>query len=141
QAQISLSRDYQGMIDALYYPPNSSVNDVRPWDSNGVQTPHALGDYAANTCTNYGFMVAYNQLSSASTLRTQGLGGFGRKGAQRLIVLETDGMANLAASAGFTSGGANNSYYNIGPSDSVTAGGTASTAALDVCNRLCAPAT
>ena len=141
QAQISLSRDYQGMIDALYFPPNSSSSDVRPWDSNGVQTPHAYGDYASNTCTNYGFMVAYNQLSSSSTLRNQGLGGLGRKGAQRLIVLETDGMANLAASANFTNGGANNSYYNIGPSDSITASGTASTAALDACNRLCAQAT
>jgi Putative Flp pilus-assembly TadE/G-like len=141
QAQISLSRDYQGMIDALYYPPNSGANDVRPWDANGVQTPRAYGDFASNTTTNYGFMVAYNQLSSASALRGQGLGGFGRKGAQRLIVLETDGMANLAANASFTNNGANNSYYNIGPSDSITSGGSASQAALDACNRLCAPAT
>jgi Flp pilus assembly protein TadG len=138
QAQIGLSRDYQGMIDALYYPPGSSLFDVRPWDSNGVQTPRSYGDFIGNTCTNYGLMVAYNQLSSSAALRSSLLGGTGRKGAQRLIVLETDGMANVAANASFSDNGPNNSYYNIGPSDNVTPGGSPRDAALAVAQRLCA---
>lgn len=146
KAQFALSRDYDGMINALYYPPNSGTTDVRLWDSNGVQTPRAYGDFVANTATNYGFMVAYNQLSGSATLRSQGLGGNGRKGSQRLIVLETDGMANLAINANFSTSvdsvnQINNSYYNIGPTDNITAGGTASTAATDVASKLCAALT
>jgi hypothetical protein len=36
-----------------------------------------------------------------------------RPGAQKLIVLETDGLPNTLASASFSNNGANNSYYNI----------------------------
>jgi hypothetical protein len=141
QAQYNLSRDYAGMINSLYFPPNSTTSDVRPWDPNGAQTPRAHGDYDANTATSYGFMLSYNQLSSSSSLRTQSVGGFGRKGSQRLIVLETDGMANNATNASFTNLGANNSYYNILPGDSFTATDgrpAAAAAAVSVAQRLCA---
>jgi hypothetical protein len=142
QAQIGLSRDYQGMINALYYPPNSGSSDVRPWDPNGAQTPRPHGDYTANTATQYGFMVAYNQFSSSSTLRASSLGGNGRKGAQRMIVLETDGMANVSLNVGFTNNGANNSYYNISSTDTITTSGVSpSQAAQNAANSLCAPAT
>src|SRR5205085_2326688 len=113
QAQFSLSRDYAGMINALWFPPNSSGADVRLWDPNGLATPRAHADYNGNTATSYGMMLAYNQFTSNSSLRTQVLGGLGRKGAQRLVILETDGMANVATSAGFANNGANQSYYRI----------------------------
>jgi Flp pilus assembly protein TadG len=140
QAQFSLSRDYAGMTNALWFPPNSSSADVRPWDANGDQTPNAGYDYQYNTCTQYGLMLAYNQLSSSSSLRANSAGGLGRKGAQRLIVLETDGMANVAVQAGFTNSGAYNSYYNIGggstiSEDTATDPGQA---ALSVAKRICA---
>jgi hypothetical protein len=143
QAQISLSRDYPTMINALYYPPNSTgASDVRPWDPNGAQTPRPHGDYTANTATQYGFMVAYNQFSSSSTLRAASTGGNGRKGAQRLIILETDGMANVALNVGFTNNGPNTSYYNISSTDTITTGGgTPGQVAQDAANRLCAPGT
>src|SRR5262249_5005374 len=89
QAQFSLSRDYAGMITALWFPPNAMAADVRPWDPNGLQTPRAHGDYNGNTATSYGLMLAYNQFSSQASLRGLLLGGFGRKGAQRLVILET----------------------------------------------------
>lgn len=136
--QFSLSRDYTGMIKALWYPPNSSSADVRPWDANGMQTPRAHGDYNANTATSYGLMLAYNQFSSDTTLRSQALGGLGRKGAQRLVILETDGMANVATSAGFTASGLN-SHYNLGPSDSVSVSGTSpGQDAIDVATKIVA---
>src|SRR5262249_28912844 len=96
---------------------------IRPWSAEDAFTPRPHGDYNANTATSFGFMLSYNQLSSSSTLRAQAVGGLGRKGAKRLIILETDGMANQATGAGFTSsvsGTTNNSYYNILPGDTVT---------------------
>ncbi len=135
QAQLALSRNYTGMLNALWFPPNSASLDVRPWDANGVQTPRAYGDYTANTCSNYGFMLAYNQLSSSPALQLQGLGGLGRKGAQRLIVFETDGMANVAANAGFN---ATDHYYEIGPNDSVTPGGSAASGVYAVVDKIVA---
>jgi Flp pilus assembly protein TadG len=144
QAQFSLSRDYTGMINALYYPPNSGTADVRPFDANGQMTPRAHGDYVANTATAHGFMLAYNQFSSNSGLRAAALGGFGRKGAQRLIILETDGMANTTPNASFTNSGAYNSYYNITPSDNFSGSdgwSAASSGAIAVAQALCAQTT
>jgi hypothetical protein len=124
--QYALSRDYAGMINSLWFPPNSGTNDVRPWDSNGLQTPRAHSDYNANTATSYGFMLAYNQMSGNTTLSNtvsngQVCGGLGRKGAQRIIILETDGMANEDSidANGFANNGANNSYYHILPGDPI----------------------
>jgi hypothetical protein len=127
------------MINSLWFPPNASASDVRPWDPNGMQTPRAHGDYCANTATSYGFMLAYNQFSSNSALRTQQSGGFGRKGSQRLVILETDGMANQATQQSFTNAGAYNSYYNILPGDTVnTSGVSPGTDAVNVATRICA---
>jgi hypothetical protein len=133
-----LSRDYTGMINSMWFPPNSSSSDVRPWDANGLQTPRANGDYTGNTCTNYGLMLAYNQFSGDAALRSKLLGGDGRKGAARVVILETDGMANVNANAGFTDNGPYQSYYNIKPGDNITSGGTASTGALNVARKICA---
>jgi hypothetical protein len=68
------------------------------------------------------------------------LGGLGRKGAQRLIILETDGMANVATVENLANNGPNMSYYKIGPTDTVSIDGSNSPAqsAIDVAKRLCA---
>ncbi len=134
QAQIGLSRDYTAMQNALWFPPNSGVLDVRPWDPNGLQTPRSGADYQANTCYNYGLMLAYNQFSANDSLDAAGTGGKGRKGATRLVIFETDGMANVAANANFVSAG-KNSHYDL---SSVSAGGSAGPAALAVVDRICA---
>ena len=126
------------MINSLWFPPNSSSADVRPWDANGQQTPRADNDYVYNTATSYGLMLAYNQFSSNSLLRTAATGGLGRKGAQRLVVLETDGMANVSTTASFSSsGGAYNSYYDLSSIslDSTTDPGQQ---AQGVATRICA---
>ena len=60
----AVTNDVDTLTNALWYPPNSSTADVRPWDANGMQTPRAHGDYNANTATDYGLMLAYNQFSS-----------------------------------------------------------------------------
>ena len=69
-AQYSLTNNMQPMITSLWVPPNSGSSDVRPWDANGAQTPRAFGDWTANTASSYGFMLAYNQFSCSSTLKS-----------------------------------------------------------------------
>ena len=141
----SLSNNYAGMINSLWFPPNSAATDVTPWDANGLNTPHAHGDYDANTATSYGLMLAYNQFSSSAILRGSGQGGgLGRKGAQRLLILETDGMANQASSVPFntsvTGGGnpTNNSYYNVGGNNASTSGNDPILDAVNEATKMCA---
>jgi hypothetical protein len=82
--------------------------------SNFVDTPRAGGD----TCFAMGLMLAYNQFavtpSSDTVLRTYvtnspitfptGMaGGLGRNGAQKVVIFETDGIANCYASTGSSS--------------------------------------
>ncbi len=141
----SLSNNYTSMINSLWFPPNSSTSDVTPWDSNGLNTPHAHGDYDSNTATSYGLMLAYNQFSSSSVLSRSGQGGgLGRKGAQRLVILETDGMANQASTVTFnnsvTSGSnpTNNSYFNIGGENASASSADPSQDAINVATKICA---
>jgi hypothetical protein len=144
----SLSRDYAGMINSLWFPPNSSKSDVTPWDANGLNGPHAHGDFDANTATSYGMILAYNQFSSSTVLSggSQG-GGLGRKGAQRLLILETDGMANMASTVPFvksvTTGAnpTNNSYYNVGGDNATTSATDPTTDAVNVATKICAQVT
>jgi Flp pilus assembly protein TadG len=137
--QVVLTNNYSNLINALWYPPNSSSSDVRPWDSNGLNTPRAHGDFDSNTATDYGLMLGYNQLSSSPTLQAAATGGFGRKGAEKLVILETDGMANVASSVGFTNSGSYNSYYATSPVGTASASGASpSTSAVNVATQICA---
>jgi hypothetical protein len=82
-------------------------------------------------------MLAYNQFSGNKTLRPTNLGGWGRNGARRLIVFETDGMANTAANAAFSSAG-KDSYYKTDDTDTVTPGGDAAAEVYKVVDRIVA---
>ena len=145
--QYSLTNNYTAMLTSLWVPPNSGTTDVTPWDSNGQQTPHAHGDYDSNTASSYGFMLAYNQFSSNTALRTAGpastpVGGLGRKGATRMVIYETDGMANADSQPllGFVqgaNGGAYNSYYAIRPGDVVNGAGYSQSNLLQVVETIC----
>jgi hypothetical protein len=143
-AQFSLGRDYAAMINALWYPPNTSTSDARPWDANDIQTPRAHGDYCANTTLKHGYMLAFNQFSESSTVRGnvvggQPVGGLGRKGAQRLVINELDGMANFDSipTSGFQNNGANLSYYRILPGDTVNGGSYDQQSLLQVVQAIC----
>jgi hypothetical protein len=143
-AQYSLTNDYQSIINSLWVPPNSGTLDVRPWDANGAQTPRAHADYDANTASSYGFMLAYNQLSGSTALAAidasfPGTGGLGRHGAQRMVIYETDGMANQDSvpQNGFFNGGPNNSYYHIEPGQPVNGAGYSQSSLLRVAQNIC----
>jgi Flp pilus assembly protein TadG len=148
--QYSLTNNYGAMVNSLWLPPNSSSSDVRLWDPNGMQIPHAHGDYDANTTSDYGFMLAYNQFSGSTALSSPpgggpAVGGLGRKGAARMIIYETDGMANQGtdATGGFVNNGAYNSYYAIRApyggfgGDTINAVGYSQNALLQVAEAIC----
>jgi hypothetical protein len=124
-----LGRNYQMMIDSLWFPPGTVTGgqaEITPYDANLEEGPRADG----GTCPGMGFMMAYNQLSSSSSnLRFYATpsyqlpsnntpnyrgnaGGLGRKGANRLIIFETDGFPNTRAVASLAGSGAD-SYYAI----------------------------
>lgn len=120
-AKVALGRNYQQLTDSLWFPPSTvtgGVSEITPYDADMAEVPRAKG----GTSPAMGFMLAYNQLSSsASSLRTystpqptyRGLsGGLGRKGAQRLIVFETDGAPNTLAAASLQGSGSD-AYYPI----------------------------
>jgi Flp pilus assembly protein TadG len=120
RARVALGKEYNTMEEALWFPFNtlgSSSTEIRPYDGNMLEVPHADG----GTTAAMGFMLAYNQLSSnqTSSLRYYGgaaegiNGGRGRKGAQKIAIFETDGMANIPCTASFTNSGAYQSYYRI----------------------------
>jgi hypothetical protein len=144
-AQYSLTNDLQPIINSLWVPPNSGTSDVRPWDVNGSQTPRAAGDWNANTTSAYGFMLAYNQFSCSDALRSldnstaPGVGGEGRVGAQRLIVYETDGMANQGANpaGGFATGSNYTSYYRIQPGQTLNSASYSSTTLFQTVQNIC----
>ena len=158
RVRVGLSRNYSRMQEALWYPPKT-IGDpgatVRPYDSDNMDVPRAVG----GTCYAMGLMQAYNQFSANSSLRTfnpaepEGdAGGMGRKGAQKIIIFETDGAPNTTARAGFTNQGEYNSYYRIrynsaNPSSSEFPhsvygysdnSGAVTSQIFDLCNHICA---
>jgi hypothetical protein len=119
RVRVGLGRNYSNMLDSLWYPSptvgNSSAT-VTPYDSDNLEVPRAMG----GTCYAYALMLAYNQFSGNTSLQTYNpgqatgdAGGLGRKGAQKMIVFETDGAPNTTATAALNNLGSANSYYSV----------------------------
>jgi hypothetical protein len=116
-----LGRNYARMRDSLWFPPYTIDNPgqlINPYDSaNNIEVPRAFG----GTCFSMGLMLAYNQYSGNPALQTYNpspaplgdAGGLGRRGAQKIVLFETDGVPNNTASANLTNVGPYQSYYNI----------------------------
>lgn len=119
RVRVGLGRDYTRMQEALWYPPSTLGNSaatIRPYDSENLEVPRAMG----GTCYAMALMLAHNQFSSNPALRTFNpaepagdAGGNGRRGAQKIIIFESDGEPNVAASATLTSGSAGQNYYRV----------------------------
>lgn len=119
RGRVGLGRDYDRMNEALWYPPSTLGNSnatVRPYDARNLECPRAYG----GTCYAMPLMLAYNQFSGNTSLRTYNsaeppgdAGGNGRKGAQKIVIFETDGAPNTSAAAVWVSGGTANSYYRV----------------------------
>ena len=153
--QYSLTNDYASMLTSLWVPPGSGSlgSDVKLFgDPNAGLIPHAHADFDSNTASSFGFMQAYNQFSGNQSalvnqsgmggVGTATVGGLGRKGATRLVIFETDGMANedsvpQGGTGGITNAGPYNSYYNIRPADTVNGGGYSQSNLLAVVENIC----
>jgi Flp pilus assembly protein TadG len=118
RVRVGLGHNYSNMLDSLWYPPSTIGNSstVTPYDANNLEVPRAQG----GTCYAYPLMLAYNQFSCNTSLQTYNssyptgdAGGNGRKGAQKVIIFETDGAPNTTASASFANNGSYQSFYNI----------------------------
>lgn len=120
KAIVPLGRNYQKLKDSLWFPPTTiikGIKEITPYSADFANVPRAKG----GTAPGMGFMIAYNLLSSSVDLRLHAqpqpdyrgsAGGLGRKGANRLIIFETDGVPNTRAHAAFVSSG-KDSYYPI----------------------------
>ena len=118
---VPLGQNYQQLIDSLWFPPTTvtgGVTTITPYDPDFQNVPRAAG----GTSPGMTFMMAYNMFSSSITnLRTYATpepqyrgnaGGLGRRGAERLIIFETDGAPNTRAVATIQNSGSD-SYYPI----------------------------
>ncbi|MBX9680569.1 MAG: hypothetical protein K2X38_17575 [Gemmataceae bacterium] len=121
RAIVPLGRNYQQLKDSLWFPPTTvtgTATEITPYDADFNQVPRANG----GTAPGMGFMISFNQLSSSvdnlrlyatpTTIYRGNAGGLGRKGAQRIIIFETDGAPNTAATANFVNSG-KDSYYQV----------------------------
>jgi len=135
-----LGTNYNYAISSLLFPfgtinADGSRNntEINPYTADPVtgtipsadflDTPRADG----GTCFAMGLMLSYNQFavtslsdttlrnyvtSSPITFPTGMAGGMGRKGAQKVVIFETDGLANTSATASLVNNGTY-SYYQI----------------------------
>ena len=112
--------------------------ELRPINSSfayqlAANVPNARG----GTCPEMGFKMAYNEFSMAS-------GYFGRRGAAKMVLLETDGVPNAKCLGSLNGGGAYTSLYTddaaIGNTTYVANGdATVMSNALAVVTQICKP--
>lgn len=176
---VPMGQNYTKLLDSLWFAPESIAGqtftrtlstgnvtgtEMSPYDVAMKDVPRAVG----GTCYAMGLMLAYNQFNSDPTERTYDgsppsvptgrAGGLGRKGSQKLIIFETDGMvsatvqkssSDYATGDYYVSNGAYDSYYQVRQNDPVpaytyyfTPNGSGvseqSTEATDICTQICA---
>jgi hypothetical protein len=128
--RVAMGKDYDKMKNCLFYPFSkvgglaTLTNEVMPYTTGTASATNPSGldqtNYAAEipladggTNPTMGLMTSYNQFNWN--------GGYsGRKGASKIVILETDGVANQKCNGTLTSLGGGNSHWT-----GVTNGGSA----------------
>jgi Putative Flp pilus-assembly TadE/G-like len=94
--RVKLGQDYTTMKNALWYPfsllgtLSDTTQEIRPYDTSLNYTGTAdIPNAASTTCPDMSLKLAYNEFSTAS-------GYNGRKGASKMVIFETDGVANTS---------------------------------------------
>jgi Flp pilus assembly protein TadG len=127
---VPIGQSFVSLKNALFYPQPllSALNvptpttasvraEYRPYNNNfsskpGTDIPNAGGSTDPNT----GLMLAFNMLSPSPTPPSADYGSIrGRRGASKIVILETDGVPNTWRGRSFTTAGYN-SYYTVGGS-------------------------
>lgn len=119
-----LCRDARLLINSLWFSPKviSTNAEISIYNSSGASTGDIYDVPRANggTCYSMPLMLAYNQFSSNTSLVNYTAnapagtaGGYGRNGASKLLVFQTDGMVNTGASATVVSSTTGTGYYPV----------------------------
>ncbi len=119
--RVLLGRDYDRLQDSLWFPrktldsydPNNPVSVYDSDDHEG--TPRAEG----GTCYSLALAMAFNQFSeNPDNHSVYNVGGLGRRGAQKIVIFESDGRPNTllkqeSLTKELNENGNNTSYYSI----------------------------
>jgi Flp pilus assembly protein TadG len=151
RVRAPMGQDYDRLINSLWYPLHylDTGEEISPYDTAVEKRIREAPFAAGSTCYPMGLMLAYNQFSSASDLRSYNdtpgapygdAGGLGRVGASKLLIFESDGLVTTRAFAAFTNNGAHNSYYNVRAPDEFpsNSGSDPTTQTYDIVGRICA---
>jgi Flp pilus assembly protein TadG len=122
-----MSQDFDKMTEYLFFPPatvGTGTSEINWTDGEMNEVPSSNG----GTCYDLALMLAYNQFSSESTLLNADsggvngqAGGLGRHGAQKIVIFESDGMANTKCNIPtFIDNGQYKRYYRVRAADSIT---------------------
>jgi Flp pilus assembly protein TadG len=122
-----MSQNFDTMTEYLFFPPatiGTGTSEISWADGTMNEVPSANG----GTCYDLALMLAYNQFSSESSLltadsgaQTGQAGGLGRQGAQKIVIFESDGMANtMCALPTFVDNGESKRYYRVRAADSIS---------------------
>ncbi len=132
--RAALGQNFQGLKNSLFYPKSllTAINggdittEIRPYTTttltgyNDVEIPNAAGGTDPAT----GLAYSFNMLSPSTIAAAQAVGtGNGRRGAQKIIIFETDGVPNSYRTPTYTQRGYN-SYYTLSGVTSASNGNT-----------------
>ena len=110
--RVEIGQNYTRLKNALFYPKSllvaidggNTTSEVRPYDTsfNVAITPDEIPNANGSTDPNTGLAYAFNVLSpsvltstNAATASPQGYGTLkGRRGAAKMVIIETDGVPN-----------------------------------------------
>jgi hypothetical protein len=131
--RVGLSQNYLALKNALFYPRSlypqvntgtDVTSELRPYTNTSL-TGYSTSDIpnaGGSTDPDTGLMYAFNLLSPSSVSAATALGtGAGRRGAQKIIIFETDGVPNSYSAVTFNKMGYN-SYYAPGSFTSASNG-------------------
>jgi hypothetical protein len=122
--RVGLGQNYTALQNALFYPQSlySQVNsgnftaELRPYTNTSL-TGYTAGDIpnaGGSTDPDTGLAYAFNLLSPSTVTAAVSAGtGAGRRGAQKIVIFETDGVPNAYRALTFNQLGYN-SYYTTG---------------------------
>ena len=139
--RVTLGRDYTRMKNALFFPFSllndlgDATQEIRPYDGSfGYTGSGNIPNADGGTCPEMALKVVYNQFSSAA-------GYDGRRGAAKVVILETDGVPNHHCGGSFQNNGPYRSRYT-GPIGTTHSDGNnsrnATDPAVNVVRQLCA---
>jgi hypothetical protein len=124
--RVALSQNYTALQNALFYPksmfpyvnatPMNVTQELRPYTNTSLTgyNTNDIPNAGGSTDPNTGLAWAFNALSPSTVSAATALGtGVGRRGAQKIIIFETDGVPNSYTSVTFNKMGFN-SYYSFG---------------------------